>query len=611
MTTLHKIKRILIGKPLKSHELQHQRLNNLKALAILSSDALSSVAYGPEQILIVLATISVLAFWYSLPIAIGVLVLLVALILSYRQIIHSYPQGGGAYMVAKENLGTNFGLVAGGSLLVDYILTVAVSVSAGTDAITSAFQPLHPYNVLIAVCLVIIITILNLRGLTESATILAYPVYLFVLALLILIAGGFYQYFTGQVHSAHPAPIGMPVKGVTLFLLLKAFSSGCSALTGVEAISNAVPNFKEPSPNNAAKTLAMMGTILGVLFAGIVLLVHWYGIAPSADQTVLSKLGASVYGRGILYFFIQGTTALILVLAANTGFSAFPLLAFNLSKDKFMPRPFSVRGDRLGYSNGIITLGILSIILIIVFEGSTDRLIPLYAVGVFLPFTLSQTGMILKWVRTKPKGWVGKLTANFIGALICFVILVIFFATKFQQVWMALVFIPIVVIIFHKINAHYQTVSEQLRVNYHEKLKETNLTDNVVIVPVAGITTVVEQSIIYSKSISDNVIAVYIGFSPEAIVKMEKDWEAWDTGVRLVTIHSMYRSILTPLSKFIDTVKYKADQAGVTVTVVLPQFYTKKWWHSLLHNQSGTLIRTYLLRTKNIVLATVPYHFKK
>lgn len=611
MTTLHKIKRILIGKPLKSHELQHQRLNNLKALAILSSDALSSVAYGPEQILIVLATISVLAFWYSLPIAIGVLVLLVALILSYRQIIHSYPQGGGAYMVAKENLGTNFGLVAGGSLLVDYILTVAVSVSAGTDAITSAFQPLHPFNVLIAVCLVIIITILNLRGLTESATILAYPVYLFVLALLVLIVGGFYQYFTGQVHPAHPATIGMPVKGVTLFLLLKAFSSGCSALTGVEAISNAVPNFKEPSPNNAAKTLAMMGTILGVLFAGIVLLVHWYGIAPSADQTVLSKLGATVYGRGILYFFIQGTTALILVLAANTGFSAFPLLAFNLSKDKFMPRPFSVRGDRLGYSNGIITLGILSIILIIVFEGSTDRLIPLYAVGVFLPFTLSQTGMIFKWVRTKPKGWVGKLTANFIGALICFVILVIFFATKFQQVWMALVFIPIVVIIFHKINTHYQTVSEQLRVNYHEKLKETNLTDNVVIVPVAGITTVVEQSIIYSKSISDNVIAVYIGFSPEAIEKMEKDWKEWDTGVRLVTIHSMYRSILTPLSKFIDTVKYKADQAGVTVTVVLPQFYTKKWWHSLLHNQSGTLIRTYLLRTKNIVLATVPYHFKK
>lgn len=611
VTSLHKIKRVLIGKPLKSHELHSQKLGNLKALAILSSDALSSVAYGPEQILIVLATISVLAFWYSLPIAVGVLILLIALILSYRQIINSYPNGGGAYMVAKENLGTNFGLVAGGSLLVDYILTVAVSVSAGTDAITSAFQPLHPYNVLIACCLVIVITILNLRGLTESASILAYPVYLFVLALVILIVAGIYQYLTGQVHSAHPAPIGMPVKGVSLFLLLKAFSSGCSALTGVEAISNAVPNFKDPAPKNAAKTLAMMGTILGVLFAGIVLLVHWYGIAPSADQTVLSKLGATVFGRGVVYYFIQATTALILVLAANTGFSAFPLLAFNLSQDKFMPRPFSVRGDRLGYSNGIITLGILSIILIIVFEGSTDRLIPLYAVGVFLPFTLSQTGMIFKWVRTKPKGWIGKLTANLVGALICFLILIIFFATKFQQVWMALVFIPIVVLIFHKIHGHYLTVSEQLRVNYHEKLKDANTSENVVIVPVAGITTVVEQSIIYSKSISNNVIAVFIGFSPESIAKMEQEWEKWNTGVRLVTIHSMYRSILTPLSKFIDTVKYKADQSGVTVTVVLPQFYTKKWWHSLLHNQSGTVIRTYLLRTKNIVLATVPYHFKK
>jgi amino acid transporter len=611
MSSLHKIKRFLIGKPLKSHELHNQKLGNLKALAILSSDALSSVAYGPEQILIVLATIGVLAFWYSLPIAVGVLVLLVALILSYRQIIHSYPQGGGAYMVAKENLGTNFGLVAGGSLLIDYILTVAVSVSAGTDAITSAFQPLHRYNVLIACVLVAIITILNLRGLTESASILAYPVYLFVFALLILIVAGIYQFFTGQIHSANPTTIGIPIKGVSLFLLLKAFSSGCSALTGVEAISNAVPNFKDPAPNNAAKTLAMMGMILGVLFAGIVLLVHWYGIAPSSNQTVLSKLGATVFGRGIMYYFIQATTALILVLAANTGFSAFPLLAFNLSKDKFMPRPFSVRGDRLGYSNGIITLGILSIILIIVFEGSTDRLIPLYAVGVFLPFTLSQTGMIFKWVRQKPKGWIGKLTANLVGALICFVILVIFFATKFQQVWMALVFIPIVVIIFHKIHAHYETVGEQLRVDFHEKLKDANLSDNVVIVPIAGITTVVQQSIIYSKSISDNVIAVYIGFSPESIEKMEKDWEEWGTGVRLVTIHSMYRSILTPLSKFIDTVKYKADQQGVTVTVVMPQFYTKKWWHSLLHNQSAVLIRTYLLRTKNIVLATVPYHFKK
>ncbi|WEG14557.1 APC family permease [Pullulanibacillus sp. KACC 23026] len=611
MSTYNKIKRFLIGRPLKSNELAEQRLNKLKALAILSSDALSSVAYGPEQILIVLATISVLAFWYSLPIAIGVLILLAALILSYRQIIFSYPQGGGAYMVAKENLGKNFGLVAGGSLLVDYILTVAVSVSAGADAITSAFPALHPYSILIAVLLVIIITLLNLRGLTESATILAYPVYLFVLALIALIVCGLFQVLTGHVHSSNPASFGNPVNGISLFLLLKAFSSGCSALTGVEAISNAVPNFKKPEDKNAATTLAIMGSILAILFTGIVFLVFWYGITPSSNETVLSMLGAQVFGRGIMYYFIQVTTALILILAANTGFSAFPLLAFNLAKDKYMPRPFTARGDRLGYSNGIITLGLFSIILIIVFEGSTDRLIPLYAVGVFLPFTLSQTGMILKWFRTKPKGWFLKFIVNLIGALICFLILIIFFVTKFQQVWLALLFIPLVVLMFHKIHSHYLRVAEQLRINTHERLKDFDLSENVVIVPVAGITNVVKQSILYAKSISDNVIAVYIGFSPESIENMEKEWKEWDTGVRLVCIHSLYRSILTPLSKFIDTVKYKADQSHAMVTVVMPQFYTKKWWHSFLHNQSATLIRTYFLRTKNIVLTTVPYHLKK
>lgn len=608
-----RVKRVLIGKPLKSYELEGQKLNKLKALAVLSSDALSSVAYGPEQILTVLAAVSVLAFWYSLPIAVGVLILLTALILSYRQIINAYPQGGGAYMVAKENLGINFGLVAGGSLLVDYILTVAVSVSAGTDAITSAFPALHPYSVIIAVVIVIVITILNLRGLTESATILAYPVYLFVMSLALLIVYGLYLALTGQAQAAGHghAPIGTPVMGIGLFFLLKAFSSGCSALTGVEAISNAIPSFKEPSPKNAARTLALMGMILGSLFSGIVFLAYWYGIAPSANQTVLSQLAASIFGRNGFYYFVQGTTAVILVLAANTGFSAFPLLSFNLAKDKFMPRPFTARGDRLGYSNGILTLGVASIILIILFKGNTGNLIPLYAVGVFIPFSLSQTGMILKWVRTKPKGWIGKLSANLAGALICYLILIIFFLTKFEKVWMALIFIPVVVLIFHKIHKHYLAVSEQLRVDMDQRLKDIELAENVVIVPVAGITKVVEQSLLYAKSLSDNVIAVYVGFSPEAIDKMEKDWKEWQTGVRLVTIHSLYRSVLRPLSKFIDTVKYKTEQSGTRITVVMPQFYTKHWWEGLLHNQSGVLIRAYLVRTKNVAMTTIPYRFKK
>lgn len=608
---LNRIKRIVIGKPLRTNELHNQKLSNLKALAILSSDALSSVAYGPEQILIVLATVSVLAFWYSLPIAIGVLVLLIALILSYRQIIFAYPNGGGAYMVAKENLGNRFGLIAGGSLLIDYILTVAVSVSAGTDALTSAFPTLHEHTVSIAVGLVAIITLLNLRGLNESASILAYPVYLFVLSLFVLIVVGLYQVLTGHAPAhAHPA-IGTPVAGISLFLILKAFSSGCSALTGVEAISNAVPNFKDPAPKNAAFTLMIMGIILGTLFIGIVFLAYWYGISPTAKETVLSQLGTAIFGRSGFYYFLQGTTMLILVLAANTGYSAFPLLAYNLAKDKYMPRAFTARGDRLGYSNGIVTLGLASIILIIAFEGNTEKLIPLYAVGVFIPFSLSQTGMIVRWLRTKPEGWVGKLLVNLTGALICYLILAIFYITKFGQVWMTLIFIPICVGIFQKIHQHYKTVGEQLRVDLSQKISEMNNMENMVIVPVAGITTVVKQSLLYAKSLSDNVVAVYVGSSPESIERMEKEWEEWRTGVRLVTLYSLYRSVLGPLSEFIDMMKAKADHAGSRITVIMPQFITKKWWHSFLHNQSGFLILAYLLKTKNIIVTIVPYQLKK
>ncbi len=336
------VKRWLLGRPLKSKELGGQKLRKTKALAILSSDALSSVAYGPEQILLVLVTVGATAFWYSIPIGIGVLVLLTALILSYRQIIHAYPHGGGAYIVSKENLGIFSGLIAGGSLLVDYILTVAVSVSAGTDAITSAFPSLHEHKVVIAVVFVILITILNLRGVTESASILAYPVYLFVLALFILIGVGLYNIATGAVSPDLHASIGTPVAGISLFLLLRAFASGSSALTGVEAISNAIPNFKEPAPHNAAKTLMSMGVLLALLFSGIVFLAYYYGISPHAQVTVVSQIAETTFGRHFMYFFIQATTALILILAANTGYSAFPLLAVNLAKDKFIPRMFTV-----------------------------------------------------------------------------------------------------------------------------------------------------------------------------------------------------------------------------------------------------------------------------
>lgn len=603
------LKRILIGKPLKTRELGDQKLNKLKALAILSSDALSSVAYGTEQILIVLAGIGFLAYWYSLPLAIGVLVLLTALILSYRQIIYAYPRGGGAYIVSKNNLGENAGLIAGGSLLVDYILTVAVSVSAGTDAITSAFPSLHDYNVVIACIFVLFITILNLRGVTESASVLAYPVYLFVLALLLLLGMGVWKMVTGDVSEALHTPIGTAVPGISLFLLLKAFSSGCSALTGVEAISNAVPNFKEPSAKNAVRTLTMMGIILGVLFAGITFLAYWFGISPKAEETVVSQIASEVFGRNVFYYFIQVTTALILVLAANTGFAAFPLLAVNLATDKYMPRIFTIRGDRLGYSNGIVTLGVASILLIIAFNGNTEQLIPLYAVGVFIPFTLAQSGMIRKWMKERPENWQAKLSINLVGAIITFVVLVILFTTKFAQVWSVLVFLPIIVFVFHQINNHYKDVANQLRVeDIHVKKK---LEGNIVILPVAGITKVVVNSLDYAESVGDTIIAVYVAFDRESEKRMEEKWNAFRPDIRLVTLHSQYRSLVRPLRRFIDVIEEKGMESNNSVTVIIPQFVTKKNWHNILHNQSSLLLKAHLLYKRNVIVTTVPFHFKK
>lgn len=609
-TLVTALKRLLIGRPLKSTELGEQKLSKTKALAILSSDALSSVAYGPEQILIVLVTLGAAALWYSLPIAVGILILLIALILSYRQIIYAYPRGGGAYMVSRENLGADFGLIAGGSLLVDYILTVAVSVSAGADAITSAFPILHDHKVAIAVAFVLLITLLNLRGITESASILAYPVYLFVFALIIMIGVGLFNISSGVVPAENHTSIGTPVAGISLFLLLKAFASGSSALTGVEAISNAIPNFRDPAPKNAAKTLVSMGLILAVLFSGITFLAYYYGITPSARETVVSQIASQTFGRNWMYYFIQGTTALILVFAANTGYSAFPLLAVNLARDKYLPRMLSNRGDRLVFSNGIVTLGVAAIILILIFKGNTEHLIPLYAVGVFIPFTLAQTGMMLKWLREKPANWVTKFIINTIGAFICFVVAMMFFITKLTQVWPVFIFLPIIIILFHQIRKHYEAVGEQLRIQ--EAASAVPIQGNIIVLPVSGITTVVENSLNYAKSLSpDQIIAVYVGFDRENIIKFEEKWKKVHPDIRIVTLYSYYRSIIGPLSKFIDFVNKKANENHYNVTVIIPQFIPKKGWHYFLHNQSSLMIREFLLLRKNVVVSTVPFHLKK
>ncbi|MGN7356476.1 APC family permease [Paenibacillus sp. SAF-054] len=604
---INRFKRLLIGRPMKSGEIEGEKLTKLKALAVLSSDALSSVAYGTEQILIVLMAAGFAAVWYSIPISVAVLGLLLILILSYRQTIFAYPQGGGAYIVAKSNLGEPVGLLAGGSLLVDYILTVAVSSSAGTDAITSAFPSLHDHRVLISLIMIVFLTILNLRGVTESASVLAIPVYLFVISIFVLIIAGIFRYAAGGIHAAAPA-FGTTVSNVSLFLLLKAFSSGCSALTGVEAVSNAIPHFKKPSEKNAATTLLLMGIILGAMFIGISLLAYGYGIAPNPKETVVSQIANATFGRGILYYFIQGITALILFLAANTAYSAFPLLAFMLAKDKFMPRMFMVRGDRLGFSNGILNLGILSALLVIVFQGNTENLIPLYALGVFIPFTLSQLGMMIRWIKLRPAGWRIKFVINTIGMLTTLTIALIFVFTKFTHIWMVFIFLPIVIFVFYQTKRHYLNTAEQLRIDVLRD--KPVIKGNTIVVPIAGITQVVKQSIGYAKSVTDNVVAVYVGFSDEEIERMEKKWEAWNPGVRLIVLRSSYRSVLRPLVKFINTVEWK-NAATDHITVLIPQFITKHWWQHILHNQTSLVLRAYLINQKNVVISTVPFHLHK
>jgi amino acid transporter len=605
------LKRLLIGRPLKSTEAGEQKLGKLKALAVLSSDALSSIAYGTEQILLVLVTVSAAAMWYSLPIALCVLILLFALNLSYKQIIYSYPHGGGAYVVSRENLGKNAGLVAGGSLLVDYMLTVAVSVSSGTDAIISAVPSLFPFAVPIAVVLVIGVTIINLRGITESASILAIPVYLFVFSIIVLIFTGLIKLMLGIDATHETGSVGTHVQGVTVFLLLRAFASGSASLTGIEAISNAVPLFKKPQAKNAAKTLTIMASLLGFFFLGITVLAFMYGTVPELKVTVLSQIAENVFGRNFMFYFIQATTALILVLAANTGFSAFPLLAFNLAKDKYMPRMYLARGDRLGYSNGIITLAIGSIVLIILFKGKTELLVPLYSVGVFIPFTLSQSGMIIKWWRERSEGWKKKLAANLLGAIISFTVLIVLFLTRIESVWPVFIFLPIMIYVFHRTRSHYVKLGPQLRVDETMDLDVPDFKGNAVIVAVSDTTKVVEGALKYAKSIGDTVIAVHVSVDREQGKEFVERWNRVHPEVRIAHLYSTYRSISEPLMKFIDTAKQKADQDNYSLTVLIPQFIPKKGWENILHNQTSLMIRTRLMMKRDVVVATYPYHLKE
>lgn len=612
-----KLRNLFIGYPLKSagDSDEEHLLSKSQALAMLSSDALSSIAYGPEQVILVLTTISAAAIWWSLPIGLLVLVLLASLTISYQQVIHAYPKGGGAYIVSTENLSPSMGLLAGGSLLIDYMLTVAVSVSSGADAITSAFPAFKNFNLEIAIALVLLLMLMNLRGLRESARSLMVPVYLFIISTMFLIVYGAFQIVTGQLPYHATAHVGVVVPGVSIILLLRAFTSGSASLTGVEAISNAVPFFKKPKENNAAGTLAIMSLILGIMFAGITFLNYWLGILPNAHVTVLAQIAKEIFGDSLvgnaLFYVFQLSTALILAVAANTGFSAFPMLSFNMAQNKYMPHLFMEKGARLGYSNGIITLAVGAIVLLFIFNGSTERLIPLYTIGVFIPFALSQTGMVVHWKRKISKGFLRHSLANVLGAIICYVIILILLIFRLNEIWPFFPIIIALMILFYSIKNHYNNVAMQLRLT--EDVTNVHYDGNTVLILVGNLTQASIRAINYAKSIGQTVVAMHVSTleTKQKDLEIEKEFKTYFPEVTFVNIESNYRDIVKPTMLFVNKMNREAQKQNHTMTVIIPKFIPKHSWQNVLHNQMSLRLRARLRWYEDIIIATYSYHLKK
>lgn len=595
-------KRLVLGAPIPSHELIHQRLSKKVALAVFSSDNLSSVAYATEEILLILVLGGALAVQQSIWIALAIGILLIIVVTSYRQTIQTYPSGGGAYIVAKENLGTHFGLVAAAALLADYILTVSVSIAAGVAAITSAFPSLFDHRVALCTIFIIIITLANLRGVKESGILFSIPTYLFVVTMFLLLGVGFYRFFFGTITPVQATTtLAAPTQALTLFLLLRSFSAGCAALTGVEAISNGVQAFKPPEAKNANITLLWMGLILFMLFLGITELARLYDILPSGHETVVSQIARGVFGGGFFYYLVQVLTALILLLAANTSFADFPRLASLLAKDSYLPRQLTGLGDRLAFSNGIILLGLASALLVYFFNANVHRLIPLYTVGVFLSFTLSQSGMVRHWQKFKGAGWRRKIVINSIGATATFIAFSVVVMTKFTHgAWMVLLLIPFAITFFLAVHRHYGSTTRQLHPEFVDILPPKL---HRVIVPISTITKGTMMAISYAVSISTDVRAVYVGLDPVRVEKLKEIWKAYCIDIPLVILDSPYRSIIQPLIKYID--ELLAEEEDQLITVVLPEFVPAKWWHNILHNQTALLMRGILQFKKKVVITSV------
>jgi amino acid transporter len=614
-----RIKRVAFGRPLASERLEHERLNKRTALAVLSSDAISSVAYATDQILFVLGgAIGLAAVNYVLPISAVIVGLLVLVGLSYRQTVFAYPNGGGSYTVARENLGVMPGLVAAAALLTDYILTVAVSISGGVAAITSAYPSLAPHTVLLCSLSILLLATVNLRGVRESGAAFSLPTYGFIVMMLALLGLGVYRYWTGHelapiaaaVHldpaSAHQRGGGSfsPLTGFALaYLLMRGFAEGCAAMTGTEAISNGVMASRSPAQRNAATTLGWMVAILATFFLGVSFLAQHYQVMPTSRETVLSILGHHVFGGGIPYYALQYTTFAVLVLAANTAFADFPRLAGILAKDRFMPRQLAARGDRLAFSNGIVTLALVAWLLVWLFRGDTNALVPLYAIGVFVCFTLSQAGMVVHWRATRSEGWRWKATLNGVGAIATGLVSIIQLVTKFTTGgWIIAVIIPVIIVTLRVIHRHYVEFAEEIRFLGHSPITPLHHT---VIVPVNGISKATAGALVYATTISDEVLALCVQVDPDDPRNLEAEWEAWDIGVPLVVIPSPYRSILRPLVEYVDDLRMVSP--GELVTIVVPEIVPKRWWEHLLHNKTALYIRTAFLFKPNVVVTAVPY----
>lgn len=603
---LETLRRLIIGERLPTARAIHERLPKHLALPVFASDAISSSAYAVEEILIVLVAAGAIGLSYAWPVAIAIAILFTIVAISYRQTVMAYPSGGGAYIVARENIGVPAGLIAAAALLTDYVLTVAVSIASGIAAIISAFPGLAQERVALCVGAIAIIAAANLRGAKESGRLFAPPVYLFIGAVLSLVIVGAARTFLGGPQPALPA-VSLPpaVQSIGLLLLLRAFASGCAALTGIEAISNGIQAFRPPESRNAAITLVWMTVICVVGLVGTTALAQAYHIVPdpAGHETVFSMLGRAVFGRGFLYFILQASTAAILILAANTAFAGFPRLASILGGDGFAPHQLANLGDRVVFSNGILLLGAFSSLLVIGFGGITHALIPLYAVGVFVAFTISQAGMIVHWYRLRTRHWQLKAAVNALGALATGIVLIVVASVKFTHgAWIIMLVVPAIVLAFSKIKAHYRSLAAALS---PEGYSPPRAIRHAVIVLIPGIHRGVLQAVSYAQTIAPDCEAVFVEVDPKETSKLQQQWSDLHLRVPLVVLKSPWRSLTEPIIRYTRTLR--AERKVGLVTVILPEFVTTRWWHRLLHNQSGLVLKVALMFEPGVVVTNVRY----